>query len=274
MVESPHKGCLPFYDFTLLCILQSLRPTLYRKYHKSNFAQLTTPPYVLTHVFGFKTPLLSLDWYKRGIHEDWTVALNPSALTSLAKHSTTVMIGIASFTTLSIFTAACLAAVPLKRDVATVENDIANVASQVTALDSAINAFPTAGGSLVSALAIHDLATSLASALAAAATDVAATTPFSDADAAAILELVEGFEPRILDALNGIVTKKPGFDSLPLGDVSALVAQDLATLATDTKAFENGLIADTPADLLAQATPITSAIDAALATASAAYAAS
>ncbi|KAJ3856849.1 hydrophobic surface binding protein [Lentinula lateritia] len=183
------------------------------------------------------------------------------------------MIGIASFTTLSIFAAACLAAVPLKRDVGTVEQDITNIASQVTALNSAIEAFPTTGGSLLSALAIHAQATALASALATAATDVAATPPFSDADGTTILSAVDGFEPTIVDALVGIVAKKPAFDALPLGGVSALVAQDLATLSTDTKDFENGLIANTPPDLLAQATPITSTIDAALATASAAYAA-
>ncbi|KAJ3883909.1 hydrophobic surface binding protein [Lentinula edodes] len=221
----------------------------------------------------FLVLVFSLDWYKRGIHEDWTVALSPSALTSLAKHSTTVMIGIASFTTLSIFTAACLAAVPLKRDVATVEEDIANIASQVTTLDNSIGAFPTAGGSLLSALAIHDQATSLASAVATAATDVSATAPFSETDGSTILNSVKGFELTILDALSAMVEKKPAFDALPL-DVSPLISQDLTTLATNTKNFENGLIADTPADLLAQATPITSAIDAALATASAAYAAS
>ncbi|KAJ3926776.1 MAG: hydrophobic surface binding protein [Lentinula lateritia] len=183
------------------------------------------------------------------------------------------MIGIASFTTISILAAACLAAVPLKRDVGTVEQDITNIASQVTALNSAIEAFPTTGGSLLSALAIHAQATGLASALATAATDVAATTPFSDADGTTIITAVEGFEPTIVDALVGIVAKKPAFDALPLGGVSALVAQDLAILSTDTKDFENGLIANTPPDLLAQATPITSTIDAALATASAAYAA-
>ncbi|KAE9410062.1 hydrophobic surface binding protein [Gymnopus androsaceus JB14] len=176
------------------------------------------------------------------------------------------------FTTLLAFVTACLAAGPLVRDVPTVESDIANIASQVTALDSAINAFPTAGGSLLSALVIHEQATSLAAALATAATDVAATAPFSETDGATILGAVEAFEPTILDALAGIVAKLPAFEALPLGGVPALVAADLATLQADTKDFENGLIADTPADLLAQATPITSAIDAALSSASAAYA--
>ncbi|KAJ4479340.1 hydrophobic surface binding protein [Lentinula aciculospora] len=182
------------------------------------------------------------------------------------------MTRVASFTALLTFVTACSAAVHLRRDVGTVEQDIANIASQVTALDNDINAFPDTGGSLLSALAIHAQATSLASALATAATDVAGTAPFSDDDGTTIINAVSGFEPAILDALTGIVAKKPAFDALPLGGLSALVASDLAILSADTKNFENALIANTQDDLLAQATPITSTIDAALATASAAYA--
>ncbi|KAF5393155.1 hypothetical protein D9757_001351 [Collybiopsis confluens] len=149
---------------------------------------------------------------------------------------------------------------------ASVSADLHSIATQVTSLDNELKAFPTSGGNLVSALA-----TGLASALAAAATAATNTGPVTEAEAQGILAIVEGFEPTILDSLTEIVAKKPGFDSLPLGGVSALVAQDLATLKTDTKNFENALVADTPADLLATAASLTSAIDAALATASAAY---
>ncbi|KIK67846.1 hypothetical protein GYMLUDRAFT_36629 [Collybiopsis luxurians FD-317 M1] len=182
---------------------------------------------------------------------------------------------------LSIATAG-FAVTPVKRQLASVQADLANIASQVTALDNDLKAFPTSGGSLVSALvglslnpvtchdilipsfqAIHAQATSLASALGTAATHAAVrvlppypnssfdldrqnTGPVTDAQAQGILATVEGFEPTILDALTQIVAKKPGFYSLPLGGVSALVAQDLATLKTDTKSFENELVADTP----------------------------
>ncbi|KAE9403029.1 hypothetical protein BT96DRAFT_917813 [Gymnopus androsaceus JB14] len=173
---------------------------------------------------------------------------------------------VSSFAILFALVAACIATV------AQVEADISSIASQVTALDSAINAFPTAGGSLLSALAIHEQATALASALATAATDVTATPPLDEADGETILSAVEGFEPTIINALAGIVAKKPAFDALPLGGVSALVKEDLATLQTDTKAFENGLVADSPADLVPAAASLTSAVDAALATAAAAYA--
>ena len=43
-------------------------------------------------------------------------------------------------------------ATPLKRDVATIESDIMNITTQVTALDDAVTAFPVSGGSLVGAL--------------------------------------------------------------------------------------------------------------------------
>lgn len=53
---------------------------------------------------------------------------------------------VSSFAILFALVTACIATV------AQVEADISSIASQVTALDSAINAFPTAGGSLLSAL--------------------------------------------------------------------------------------------------------------------------
>jgi hypothetical protein len=40
----------------------------------------------------------------------------------------------------------------VKRDVATVEADIANFSTQVTALDDSIRAFPDTGGSIIDAL--------------------------------------------------------------------------------------------------------------------------
>lgn len=53
---------------------------------------------------------------------------------------------VSSFAILLAFVTACIAAVYQ------VEEDIANIASQVTVIDSAIHAFPTTGGSLLEAL--------------------------------------------------------------------------------------------------------------------------
>ncbi|KAK0485787.1 hydrophobic surface binding protein [Armillaria novae-zelandiae] len=158
-----------------------------------------------------------------------------------------------------------------KRTAAQVESDIANIATQVSALDNSIKAFPDTGGSLLSALAIHSSATSLISTIQTATTDTTATTAFSESDGATILAAVEGFEPNILDALTAIVEKRPAFQALPIGGIPALVLQDLQNLNTGTTAFENALIAKSPADLLAQANDIKTSIGNAFTTAIAAY---
>ncbi|KAF9255827.1 hydrophobic surface binding protein [Marasmius fiardii PR-910] len=162
-------------------------------------------------------------------------------------------------------------AAPFKRDVATVQADIATISTQVTALDSSISAFPDTGGSLASALAIHNAATTLDASLKKATTDTQATDPFSENDGQNILASVEAIEPTILHALQTIVAKKPAFDALPIGGVPALVLQDLQNLSTDTTAFADALIAKSPADLVDRANEIKSTIGDAFATAIAAY---
>jgi hypothetical protein len=72
------------------------------------------------------------------------------------------------------------------------------------------------------------------------------TGAFSESDGQTIIQSVQAIQPTIISALNGIAAKKPAFDALPLGGVSALVKQDLATLGSDTMAFENALTASAP----------------------------
>ncbi|KAF8891481.1 hydrophobic surface binding protein A-domain-containing protein [Gymnopilus junonius] len=160
----------------------------------------------------------------------------------------------------------------LASTVADVETDVQTISTQTTALDNAINAFPNTGGSLVSALAIHNDAVSLGSAIDQGTSDVSgAPQPFSETDGSAILTAVQGFEPTILDALTAIVTKKPAFQALPIGGIPALVLQDLQNLNTSAFNFEAALIAAAPADLVPTATSVKAAVDAAFATAIAAY---
>ncbi|KAF5337821.1 hypothetical protein D9758_015710 [Tetrapyrgos nigripes] len=199
---------------------------------------------------------------------------------------------------LALAALALVAASPVeKRTVAQVEADLRNIATQVTTLDNSINAFPNTGGSLVQALAIHTSSANLVPVVNSATTDVQVhfifnlllltdtetddyigffplqgTTGVTEADGQAILAIVNGFEPTIIDALNAIITKKPAFDALPLGGVSALVKQDLAQLSAATAALETALINEAPADLKAQATSIQTAVNAAFAKAQAAYA--
>ncbi|KAK7445737.1 hypothetical protein VKT23_014732 [Stygiomarasmius scandens] len=168
--------------------------------------------------------------------------------------------------------AALALASPFKRTVAQVETDLRNIATQVTTLDNNINAFPNSGGSLTQALAIHTAAQNLLTSVNSATTDVQGTTGVSESDGQTIIGIVNGFEPTIIDALNAIITKKPAFDALPLGGVSALVKQDLGQLGTATSNLEVALINQAPSDLKSQAQSIQAAVDAAFAKAQAAYA--
>ncbi|KAG7446292.1 hydrophobic surface binding protein [Guyanagaster necrorhizus] len=173
------------------------------------------------------------------------------------------------FLLLSVVTAT--SAIPTKRTVAQVEADIADIVTQVDALDSSINAFPATGGSLLAALAIHSSATTLISTLQTATTDTTATDAFSEDDGATILASVEAFEPTILDALTAIVAKEPAFEALPIGGIPALVLQDLQGLNSATGAFSDALIAKSPADLVDQADEIKTTIGNGFDTAIAAY---
>jgi len=159
-----------------------------------------------------------------------------------------------------------------KRTVAQVEADIATINTDVNSLNTAINGFPATGGTLAEALAIHTDATNLETAITKGTTDVQNTGAVSEADGTTILKSVQAIQPTIISALNGIVAKKAAFQALPLGGVPALVKADLNTLNTDTSAFEAALIAAAPADLVANATAIKTAIDAAFSNAIAAYA--
>ncbi|KAF9264453.1 hypothetical protein L218DRAFT_826067, partial [Marasmius fiardii PR-910] len=118
------------------------------------------------------------------------------------------------------------------RDVVTVTADIGTIANQVNTLDSSVSAFPDKGGSLSAALGIHRAAAALGASLKKAATDTQTTSPFSENDGQNILGSVEAIEPTILHALQTIVDKKPAFDALPTGGISALVLKDLQNLNT------------------------------------------
>ncbi|PPR05308.1 hypothetical protein CVT26_011567 [Gymnopilus dilepis] len=160
----------------------------------------------------------------------------------------------------------------LASTVADVEADLQNIATQTTTLDNAINAFPNTGGSLLNALAIHNDAVNLGSAIDKGTSDVnGAPKPFSEADGTTVLQAVQAIEPTILDTLTVIVQKKAAFQGLPIGGIPALVLQDLQNLNASTFKFEAALISAAPTDLIPTATTIESAINSAFATAIAAY---
>ncbi|KAF9076914.1 hypothetical protein BDP27DRAFT_1312820 [Rhodocollybia butyracea] len=179
------------------------------------------------------------------------------------------MLRLASFATLLT---ACLAT-GVKRQEDVVSADLVQIASSVTVLNSFIQNLPATGvPAIETALSIHDGSTLLATAIAAAATAAASSGPFSEAQGAAIIGIVEEFTPTITEALTGIVAQMGVIADIPIQSLTALVKEDLASLQAATKSFENELVADSPADLLPTATLLTSSIDNAFATAQAAYA--
>ncbi|KAJ7135877.1 hydrophobic surface binding protein [Mycena epipterygia] len=160
---------------------------------------------------------------------------------------------------------------PVKRTVAQIEADIATIKTQVTTLDTAINAFPNTGGTLLAALTIHTDATTLEGTLNQGTTDVKATGTVDEADGTTILNSVIAIEPIILDALKGIAAKQPAFAALPIGGIPALILQDLQNLKLNTTNFATALIAAAPTDLKTEATAILNNITTGFNTAIAAY---
>ncbi|KAG6914968.1 hypothetical protein DXG01_014167 [Tephrocybe rancida] len=175
----------------------------------------------------------------------------------------------------SLFVLASLTISSWAVTVAVVEADIANISTKLNALDTAITAYsPNVGvGTLTQALAIHTASTSLGTTIDSTTADVKTVpTPISDADAQAILSALSALEPTIDDSLTKIVARKAAFTALPLGGIPALVKQDLSNLNASTNALEAALIASAPASILTAANALKARINAAFATAIAAFA--
>ncbi|EJD50706.1 hydrophobic surface binding protein [Auricularia subglabra TFB-10046 SS5] len=168
--------------------------------------------------------------------------------------------------------APALAAVIGARSAAEIVADIDVLTTRVTKLDNDVTAFPNTGGSLVAALGIHTDSVNVDNALKQATTSTLATGPLTEEEGSTILGQFQVLEPIIIHALDGVVEKKAAFAALPIGGIPALVKQDISTLSTDTKAFENAILAIAPASHLADAQAIIDSIDAGFARAIAAYA--
>ncbi|KAF9457632.1 hydrophobic surface binding protein A-domain-containing protein [Collybia nuda] len=144
---------------------------------------------------------------------------------------------------LATLATSCLAGVP------EIEDDIASIGTSLNTLHTSILAFPTTGGTLAQALAIHNNAVNLGTELNQGITDVNTTPrPISDEDCATFLASLEALEPIIDDTLIQIGNRKAAFQALPIGGLPALVKQDLNNLCTATEAFANALLNLCPSD--------------------------
>ncbi|XP_006464073.1 hypothetical protein AGABI2DRAFT_194662 [Agaricus bisporus var. bisporus H97] len=160
-------------------------------------------------------------------------------------------------------------AVVLAQSAQDVLSNLATLRTQLTTLDGAINGFPDTGGSLTQALpsipthSMYNRPPMIPPPL--------PVPPFSEGEGQSVIDAVNGLVPIIEDALVGIVAKKPAFDALPLGGISNLVRQDLSGLSSSTSSLEDALIALAPADLVDESIALKNEVDAAFATAIAAY---
>ncbi|KAG6867084.1 hypothetical protein C0993_006976 [Termitomyces sp. T159_Od127] len=156
---------------------------------------------------------------------------------------------------------------------AQVEDDINNkITPALAALLNSIDAFPTSGGDLTSAMLIHTNVLHLETALGETIIAVHGfACPVGDADAQAILADLQGLLPNIQQSLTDIVARKAAFQALPLGGVPALVQEDLSTLSQDTDTLASAFIACAPADVIPDAQQLQSEIDAAFGPAIAAF---
>ncbi|KAF8518437.1 hydrophobic surface binding protein [Hysterangium stoloniferum] len=186
------------------------------------------------------------------------------------------MVHFSAFVTIALFFG--VYASPLEQratGVAGVQADISNISSQVSSLNSLVSSLSNTNPSLATALAIHSAAGTLVTAINNATKDVTGTTPqpVSEADGKLIINAVGGIQPTIVTALKNIVAKHPAFVILnnQLPGALTLVHGDILNLSKSASAFETAAISAAPTDLKANATKIKSTIDAAFASALAAY---
>ncbi|KAJ7758003.1 hydrophobic surface binding protein A-domain-containing protein [Mycena metata] len=138
--------------------------------------------------------------------------------------------------------------IPFKRSAVQLESDINTIATELSALDTQITAFPATGGSLVRVLAIHTVITNLEGGITTATTDLLATGPLGEVDVTAIVTMLQDLVPVFLDALNQFSIKEPSGTAVFSAD-KALFLSDLKNLKAVTDLFLEDLTAAVPPDL-------------------------
>ena len=159
-----------------------------------------------------------------------------------------------------------LAAMVSAATVADVKKDIATIDADVKALQTSL-----ASNSLnyFSALAIHQQAVNLDSAVKSATTDANSVATVTDADAQDFITTLTATEQNVSAVCDRLVALQPQFTSL---GVAGIAKGDIASLQTDTHAFGQALVSKAPAAEQADAQALAAKFDADLARAAAAYA--
>ncbi|KAG8162594.1 hypothetical protein KVR01_008359 [Diaporthe batatas] len=122
-----------------------------------------------------------------------------------------------------------------KRTPAQVEADIADISSDLTSFNTAINAFT---GSLIQALSLLTSYNNLASAITTATSQVTSTGALAAADSATIYADVQSLTAQITDTLGDATAKQSVVAS---SGYTSSVCDALSTLSADSDAFFTAL---------------------------------
>ncbi|RAO65888.1 uncharacterized protein BHQ10_001900 [Talaromyces amestolkiae] len=156
----------------------------------------------------------------------------------------------------------------LRRDAATVENDITQqIGPQIATLNSDVNGFPASGST--GAENINSDFGNLIVVINHAISDIKAAGSFGTLSGTSILAAVQELLPSLSDTLVAIEAQEPSWAAIPGG--TALVLKDLQSLNTVFYTFANALIASEPILLKAAAVAVQAQLSTDFDTAIAAY---
>ncbi|PKK54840.1 hypothetical protein CI102_520 [Trichoderma harzianum] len=152
-----------------------------------------------------------------------------------------------------LFLASTAAAIILRRDATTVENDInQRIGPQWITLSNNIDGYPASG--LQGAFNIHDDVQSLVAITNEATTNINAAGSFSEAGGTTILSDLQVLVPTFLGALSAIGNQAHAWANLQGGQ--AVILSDLHSLNSSFIGYVNALTAASPADLVPAVTSV------------------
>ncbi|VDB92494.1 unnamed protein product [Peniophora sp. CBMAI 1063] len=138
------------------------------------------------------------------------------------------------------------AVTPVKRDLTSLKADLATIASQTDALNTAINNF-NQSMSITKALTMDGGIKTLTSGVSQANTNTNSDDTFGIVDSVTVLCNIYQIIPALEAVLQNLIDQQNGFNLLHvlLAPIALLIEADLLALKTATTAFENSMISKT-----------------------------
>jgi uncharacterized protein YoxC len=147
--------------------------------------------------------------------------------------------------------ALAVSATQVKRDLATIQNVLQGLSSDITALDTAVNGFSGDPSTLQSA------SDKVVADLNAGATTVSGTSDLSQSDAIGVATYVQGLASAVTTAVNDLISKQSAFQG---ANQCGTVLKGLQGQLSGTQAFSTALTSKTPQSLQGVAQQLSSGI--------------